>query len=151
MIKENFIQYLENSIKKNWDLPALTDYKGGTFYYKDVARKITRIHLMFEQCKVKKGDKVALIGKNSANWAMTYLSVVSYGAVVVPVLPDFHPNDMHHIVNHSDSVILFVDEPIWENLDEASMPELRAIISLSDYSVLIEGNKDYRDNWESLE
>jgi len=142
MINENFIQYLENSIKKNWDLPALTDYKGGTFYYKDVARKIARIHLMFEQCKVKKGDKVALIGKNSANWAMTYLSVVSYGAVVVPVLPDFHPNDMHHIVNHSDSVILFVDETIWENLDEASMPELRAIVSLSDYSVLIEGNKE---------
>ena len=142
MIKENFIQYLEDSIRKNWDLPALTDYKGGTFYYKDVARKIKRIHLMFEQCNVKKGDKVALIGKNSANWAMTYLSVVSYGAVVVPVLSDFHPNDMHHIVNHSDSVILFVDETIWENLDESSMPELRAIISLSDYSVLIEGNKE---------
>jgi long-chain acyl-CoA synthetase len=142
MIRENFIEYLENSVKNHWDLPALTDYKGGTFYYKDVARKIKRIHLMFEQCNVKKGDKVALIGKNSANWAMTYLSIVSYGAVVVPVLPDFHPNDMHHIVNHSDSVILFVDEAIWENLDEQSMPELRAIISLSDYSVLIEGNKE---------
>jgi len=142
MIKENFTEYIENSIKKNWDLPALTDYKGKTYYYKDVARKITRIHLMFEQCNVKKGDKIALIGKNSANWAMTYLSIVTYGAVVVPVLADFHPNDMHHIVNHSDSVILFVDDAIWENLDESSMEDLRAIISLSDFRILIEGNKE---------
>ena len=142
MLKENFIQYLEDSIKDNWDLPALSDYKGSTYYYKDVGRKISRIHIMFEQCDVKKGDKIALLGKNSANWAMTYLAIVTYGAVVVPILPDFHPDDMHHIINHSDSVILFVDDPIWENLDESDMPELRAIISLSDYRVLIEGNRE---------
>jgi long-chain acyl-CoA synthetase len=142
MLKENFIQYIEDSIKKNWDLPALTDYKGSTYYYKDVARKITRIQLMFEQCDVKKGDKIALVGKNSANWAMTYLAIISYGATVVPILPDFHPDDMHHIVNHSDSVILFVENNIWENLDESKMEELRAIISLSDFSILIEGKKE---------
>ena len=142
MLKENFIQYLEDSIQNNWDLPALSDYKGSTYYYKDVGRKISRIHIMFEQCDVKKGDKIALLGKNSANWAMTYLAIVTYGAVVVPILPDFHPDDMHHIINHSDSVILFVDDPIWENLDEANMPQLRAIISLSDYRVLIEGNRE---------
>ena len=142
MIKENFIQYIEDSILKNWDLPALTDYKGSTYHYKDVARKITRIQLMFDQCDVKKGDKIALIGKNSANWAMTYLAIVSYGAVVVPILPDFPPDDIHHIVNHSDSVILFVENNIWENLDESSMPELRAIISLSDFNILIEGKKE---------
>ncbi len=151
MLKENFIQYIEDSIKYNWDLPALTDYKGSTYYYKDVARKITRIQLMFEQCDVKKGDKIALIGKNSANWAITYLAIVSYGAVVVPVLPDFHPDDMHHIVNHSDSVILFVENPIWENLDESKMNNLRAIISLSDYNVLIEGNKEQvQENFNKL-
>lgn len=142
MLKENFIQYLEDSIQDNWDLPALSDYKGSTYYYKDVGRKISRIHIMFEQCDVKKGDKIALLGKNSANWAMTYLAIVSYGAVVVPILPDFHPDDMHHIINHSDSVILFVDDPIWENLDEANIPHVRAIISLSDYRVLIEGNRE---------
>ncbi|MFP4018171.1 MAG: AMP-binding protein [Bacteroidales bacterium] len=142
MLKENFIEYIETSIRNNWDLPALTDYKGSTYYYKDVARKISRIHIMFEECDVKKGDKIALIGKNSANWAMTYLAVVSYGAVVVPVLPDFHPDDMHHIVNHSDSVILFVEDNIWENLDETTMPNLRAIISLNDYKILIESKKE---------
>lgn len=142
MLKENFIEYIETSIKNNWDLPALTDYKGSTYYYKDVARKISRIHIMFKECDVNKGDKIALIGKNSANWAMTYLAIISYGAVVVPILPDFHPDDMHHIVNHSDSVILFVEDNIWENLDEATMPNLRAIISLNDYKVLIESKKE---------
>jgi long-chain acyl-CoA synthetase len=151
MLQENFIQYIEDSIKNNWDIPALSDYKGSTYYYKDVARKITRIQLMFEQCEVKKGDKIALIGKNSANWAMTYLAIISYGAVVVPILPDFPPDDMHHIVNHSDSVILFVENNIWENLDESSMPELRAIISLSDFNVLIESKKEkVQENLEKL-
>jgi len=142
MLKENFTQYLEDSIKKNWDLPALSDYKGSIYYFKDVGRKIARIHIMFEECDVKKGDKVALLGKNSANWAMSYLAIVTYGAVVVPILPDFHPDDMHHIINHSDSVILFVDEQIWENLDESNMPDIRAVVSLQDYSILIQGNRE---------
>jgi long-chain acyl-CoA synthetase len=142
MIPENFIEYIETSLKKNWELPALTDYKGESYTYGDVARKIARIHIMFEECNVKKGDKIALIGKNSANWAMTYLAIITYGAVVVPILPDFHPNDVHHIVNHSDSVVLFTGDPIWENLDEKSMPNLRGIFSLTDYRILIEGNKE---------
>jgi len=142
MIPENFVKYIETSLRENWDLPALTDYKGESYKYKDVARKIARIHIMFEECEVKKGDKIAIIGKNSANWAMTYLSIISYGAVVVPILPDFHPNDVHHIVNHSDSVVLFSGDPIWENLDEKSMPNLRAIFSLTDYKLLIEGKSE---------
>lgn len=142
MIPENFIKYIETSLKENWELPALTDYKGESYTFKDVARKIARIHIMFEECEVKKGDKIALIGKNSANWAMTYLSIISYGAVVVPILPDFHPNDVHHIVNHSDSVVLFSGDPIWENLDEKSMPNLRAIFSLTNYELLIEGKSE---------
>ncbi len=142
MLPENFIKYIETSIKENWDLPALSDYKGESYKYSDVGRKIARIHIMFEECDVKKGDKIALIGKNSANWAMTYLAIITYGAVVVPVLPDFHPNDVHHIVNHSDSVVLFTGDPIWENLDEKSMPNLRGIFSLTDFRILIEGNKE---------
>lgn len=142
MIPENFIKYIENSLKKNWELQALTDYQGESYKYSDVARKIAKIHIMFEECSVKKGDKIALIGKNSAYWAVTYLAIITYGATVVPILPDFHPNDVHHIVNHSDSVVLFTGDPIWENLDENSMPNLRAIFSLTDFRILIEGNKE---------
>jgi len=152
MIPENFIKYIETSLKENWDLPALTDYKGDSYKYSDVARKIAKIHIMFEECDVKKGDKIALIGKNSANWAITYLAIISYGAVVVPVLPDFHPNDVHHIVNHSDSIVLFAGDHIWENLDEKSMPNLRAIFSLTDYRLLIEGKSESIKNiYEKLE
>jgi long-chain acyl-CoA synthetase len=152
MIQENFIKYIETSLKENWDIPALTDYKGDSYKYKDVARKIARIHIMFEECEVKKGDKIALIGKNSANWAMTYLAIISYGATVVPILPDFHSNDVHHIVNHSDSIVLFSGDPIWENLDEKSMPNLRAIFSLTDYRLLIEGKSENIKNiYEKLD
>ena len=142
MIQENFIKYIETSLKENWDLPALTDYDGESYKYSDVARRIAKIHIMFEECEVKKGDKIALIGKNSANWAITYLAIISYGATVVPILPDFHPNDVHHIVNHSDSVVLFSGDPIWENLDEKRMPNLRAIFSLTDFRLLIEGKNE---------
>ncbi|MFC2151425.1 AMP-binding protein [Bacteroidota bacterium] len=142
MIPENFIKYIETSLKENWDLPALTDYQGESFKFSDVARKIAKMHIMFEECKVNKGDKIALIGKNSANWAVTYLAIISYGATVVPILPDFLPNDVHHIVNHSDSVVLFTGDQIWENLDEKSMPNLRAIFSLTNFTILIEGNKE---------
>ena len=142
MIPENFIKYIENSLKENWDLPALTDYQGEGFKYKDIARRIAKIHIMFEECDVKKGDKIAIIGKNSANWAVTYLAIISYGAVAVPVLPDFLPGDVHHIVNHSDSMVLFSGDHIWENLDEKSMPNLRAIFSLTDYKLLIEGKSE---------
>jgi long-chain acyl-CoA synthetase len=142
MIPENFIKYIETSLKENWDLPALSDYQGENHKYSDVARKIAKIHIMFEECDVKKGDKIALIGKNSANWAITYLAIISYGATVVPILPDFHSNDVHHIVNHSDSVVLFSGDHIWENLDEKSMPNLRAVFSLSDYKLVIEGKSE---------
>jgi len=142
MIPENIIKYFEDSIKKNWDYPALSDYQGKIYSYGEVARKIVRIHIMFEECNVKKGDKIALIGKNSANWAMTYLAIITYGAVVVPILPDFLPNDVHHIINHSDSIVLFTGDPIWENLDENSMPNLRAIFSLTDFRMLVEGENE---------
>lgn len=142
MIKENFVKYIENSLKENWNLPALSDYQGSVYNYGEVARKIARIHIMFDECNIKKGDKISLIGKNSANWAMTYLAIISYGAVVVPILPDFHPNDVHHIVNHSDSVVLFAGDAVWENLDESAMPGIRAIFGLVDFKLLIEGKNE---------
>lgn len=142
MMKENFIEFIENSIRGNWDINAFTDYKGESLKYSDVARRIARIHIVFRESNIEKGDKVALIGKNSASWAVAYLATISYGAVIVPILPDFKPNDVHHIVNHSDSVLLFSSESIFDTLDESKMTNLKAILSVSDHTVLsAKGNK----------
>lgn len=107
MIQENFIKIYEKSFKKNWELPALTDYsKGTTFSFADVAKEIARIHILFEECQIRRGDKIALIGKDSARWCIVYMAAVTYGAIIVPILQDFSPNDVHHIINHSESVFL---------------------------------------------
>lgn len=101
MIQENFIKIYEKSFKKNWELPALTDYsKGTTFSFADVAKEIARIHILFEECQIRRGDKIALIGKDSARWCIVYMAAVTYGAIIVPILQDFSPNDVHHIINH---------------------------------------------------
>lgn len=143
MIDENFVKdFIEQPIKDHWDLPSMTDYQAETFTYGEVARKIARLHIMFEQCDVEKEDKIALIGKNSARWGIVYLAAVSYGAVIVPILADFHPNDIHHIINHSDSVALFLSENIWDNVDEDKIPDVRAVISLKDYSVLTQKRQE---------
>ena len=113
MIQENFIKIYENSFKENWSLPALTDYsKNVTFTFEDVAKEIARIHILFEECQIRRGDKIALIGKDSARWCIVYMAAVTYGAIIVPILQDFNPNDVHHIINHSESVFLFVIEQI---------------------------------------
>ncbi|HUW07379.1 MAG TPA: AMP-binding protein [Williamwhitmania sp.] len=130
MIKENLIQYFEESIHTNWDSNALADYKGSSITYGEVANRIARLHLMFERNGIKPGDKVALLGKNSISWAIVYLATISYGAVIVPILPDFRPVDVHHIVNHSDSVVLFVGDALATALDFGQMDNLQAIISL---------------------
>ncbi|MDD2437727.1 MAG: AMP-binding protein [Massilibacteroides sp.] len=141
MIKENFIKIYEQSFKDNWDLPALTDYsKEKTFTFGDVADRIARLHIIFEESKIKRGDKIALIGKDSAHWCMVYMAAVTYGAVIVPILQDFSPNDVHHIINHSDSVFLFVTPRIWDALEEEKIKDVRAIISLSDFSCIYEHN-----------
>lgn len=137
MIKENFIKIYEKSFKENWELPALTDYgKERTFTYGDMATEIARIHLLFQECQLRRGDKVALIGKDSARWCMAYMAVVTYGAIVVPILQDFNPNDVHHIINHSESVFLFVSDRIWDSLEEDKIPDIRGVFSLSDFHCL---------------
>ncbi|MBE0652668.1 MAG: AMP-binding protein [Bacteroidales bacterium] len=133
MLKENFVEFLEKSIKSNWDIEALADYGGGSFTYKDVAERIARIHIGFEISGVKKGDKIALIGKNSTHWSMVFLATVTYGAVIVPILPDFIPENVHHIVNHSDSIVFFAGDSLYENLDIKEMPALKAVFSLTDF------------------
>ncbi len=136
MLEENFVEMIQESIKKNWDLPAFTNYGESGLTYGMVAQKILWCHYVFQKSHVKKGDKIALIGKNSTNWAVVYLATITYGAVIVPVLPDFHVDDFHHIVNHSDSVILFVADTVYEEMDEAKMPELEGVFSLTDFKLL---------------
>ncbi|MEQ3116594.1 AMP-binding protein [Parabacteroides distasonis] len=137
MIKENFIKIYEESFKENWALLALTDYgKSKTFTFGDVATEIARIHLLFHECQVRRGDKIALIGKDSSRWCIAYMAVVTYGAIIVPILQDFNPNDVHHIINHSESVFLFVSDRIWDSLEEDKIEEVRGVFSLSDYRCL---------------
>ena len=129
--------YIEQSIVRHWDLDALTDYKGATLQYKDVARKMAKFHIVLEAAGIKPGDKVAVCGRNSAHWAVTFLATVTYGAVIVPILHEFKADNIHNIVNHSEAKLLLVGERVWENLDEKAMPALIGIALLEDFSVVV--------------
>lgn len=141
---------LQNSLKENWDYPALSDYKGITLNYKDVARRIEKLHIVYEICGVKKGDKIALCSKNQANWGVVFLSALTYGAVAVPILHEFKPGNIHHIVNHSESLILFAGDAMWEQLSETEMPNLQAVIMMNDFSVLFAKDQKIIDTREHL-
>ncbi len=129
-------ELFEKSFKKYWDFKALTDFHGETLYYHHLVRRIRMIHIGFEKCGLKKGDKVALCGRNQANWAVAFLATVTYGAVVVPILHEFKPGNIQHLVNHSDARIFFVGEQVWEGLSEVEMPNLEAIVGLNDFDIL---------------
>ena len=136
-MEQSFIAFIENSIKKNWDLDALTDYKGATLQYKDVARKIEKLHIILEESGIKKGDRVAICGRNSSFWAVSFLAAVTYGAVAVPILHEFKADNVHNLVNHSEAKLLFVGDVVWENLNEAAMPLLEGIVLMNDFSLLV--------------
>lgn len=136
-IQSSLIQLIEDSIRKNWDLDAMTDYKGATLQYKDVARKIEKMHILFEYAGIKKGDKIALCGRNSANWTATFLGVITYGAVAVPILHEFKADNVHNVVNHSEARMLFVGDQVWENYNEAAMPHLEGIIELKNFDLVV--------------
>ncbi|MDR0961868.1 MAG: AMP-binding protein [Mediterranea sp.] len=136
-MEQSFIAYIENSIKANWDLDALTDYNGATLQYKDLARKIEKVHIIFETAGLQKGDKVAICGRNSSHWGVTFLATLTYGAVAVPILHEFKADNVHNIVNHSEARLLFVGDQVWENLNEAAMPLLEGIMLMSDFSILV--------------
>ena len=135
----DLISLFANAIRDNWEFRALSDYGGNSFIYKEVGEKILKIHQMFRESGIKKGDKIALFGKNSANWGVIYLSTVTYGAVIVPILPDFKPADVHHIVTHSDSILLFAEDSLFSILDPSAMPLIRQILKIQDLSVLYKG------------
>ena len=139
--EHQFFDYIEQSIIKNWDRDALTDYKGITLQYKDVARKIAKFHIVLESAGIQPGDKIAVCGRNSAHWAVTFLATITYGAVIVPILHEFKADNIHNIVNHSEAKLLFVGDQAWENLNEDAMPLLEGIASLADFSSLVSRNE----------
>ena len=126
----------EAAFRKNWDRPAISNYQGVTLKFGDVARRMEKLHIMFEECGLKKGDKVAICSRNQANWAVSFLATMTYGAVPVPLLHEFKSSNIHHLVNHSEAKILFVDDVIWEGLSETEMPELHAIIQVNTFKLL---------------
>ena len=133
----SFNSYIEQSIIKNWNLDALTDYKGVTLQYHDVARKIEKLHILFENSDVKKGDKIAVCGRNSSQWAAAFLAIVTYGAVVVPIQNEFKPEQIHNIVNHSESKLLFVGDVVATEINTDEMPSLEGVIYLPDFSLVL--------------
>ncbi len=133
----SFNALIEKSIIDNWDLDALTDYKGKTLQYHDVARKIEKLHIMFENSGVQKGDKIALCGRNSSNWAVAFLATLTYGAIAVPILHEFMPDQIHNIVNHSDAKLLFAGDVVSTVIDATKMPALEGIIYIPDYSLIV--------------
>lgn len=136
-MKNTFIGHVEESLKKNWDLDALTDYNGSTLQYKDVARKIEKMHILMAEGGVEKGDKIAICGRNSSHWGVAFLATVTYGAVAVPILHEFTPEVVHNIVNHSDAKFMFVGDAVWPTLDAEQMPALQGIILVNDFSLLV--------------
>ncbi len=141
-IQNSFIELIEQSIRNNWNQDALTDYKGITLQYKDVARKIEKLHILFEHIGIKPGDKIALCGRNSANWTATFLGIITYGAVAVPILHEFKADNVHNIVNHSEARMLFVGDQVWENFNEAAMPHLDGIIELKNFDLVVSRSKE---------
>lgn len=142
---DNLIALFERSIRNNWELPALTDYNGAGYTYGDAGRLILKLHKLFSACGVRRGDKVTLLGKNSAMWGITYISTVTYGAVIVPILPDFKPTDVHFITTHSDSVLLFADDFLFKDLSMEAMPGIRLAINIQDHSILFSRTPDQQE------
>lgn len=151
MIKERLIGYIEESISKNWDIEALSNYKEKGYTYREIAAMMLKHHIAFRSYGIKEGDKVALVGKNSANWCVNYLATVTYGAVTVPILPDFKPDDLTNIINHSDSKLLFVDDKIWETLDLEKIPGVIGVFSLDTFGMITGRGDEVKKAFESIE
>ena len=135
--KETIITLLEQSIKKNWEYPALSNMNGASYQYRALARKIAKLHLLFEHAGIQRGDRIALCGRNSAHWSVAFTAILTYGAVAVPILHEFKPDNVHHLVNHSDAKLFFVDTAIWENLEPDVMQQLLGVINIANYSLLM--------------
>ena len=141
---------LQESFVKNWDRPALTNFQGMTLAYRDVARRIAKLHIAFEQCGLQKGDKVAICSRNQANWGVSFLAAITYGAVAVPILHEFKPGNIHYLVNHSEARVLFVDDVIWEGLQPEEMPDLSVVVQINNFKFLYADCEERRQVREHL-
>ncbi|RUT73145.1 AMP-binding protein [Ancylomarina longa] len=141
MIKNKLINSIQDTIQKNWENPAFTNYQKDTLSFKEVAQKIKWMHLLFKELGIKRGDKVALIGRNLNNWAVSYLGTITYGAVIVPILPDFNSSDIHHILNHSEARLLFATDNVFNKIDDTKLPEVKGILSLANFEILSASDK----------
>ena len=142
MIKEKLIPYMIDAIKEFWSLPAFTDYPGEALSYADVGRRVMWLHRLFEKSGIKKGSKIALVGKNSSNWALTWISTITYGATIVPILSNFSPEDTQHIINHSDAELLFISKDKYDSIDTDALRKVRYVFSLDNFRMLKNGAKD---------
>ena len=139
MLEQNLIKIYEQSFRDNREMAAITDYfKGETFSYYEMAKEIAKLHLMFKEAGVEKGDKIALIGRNNTRWCISYIATITYGAIIVPILQDFNPNDVINIINHSESKLLFLGDNFWDDIEGEQIPAIEAVFSLTDYHVIYE-------------
>ena len=142
-MQENVIKIFENSFRENREMAALTDYfKGETFSYYEMAKEIAKVHLLFKEAGIKQGDKIALIGRNNPRWCITWLATVTYGADIVPILQDFAPTDIIHIINHSESRLLFLGDNYWDNIEPDQIEKIEGVFSLTDFHVIHERKSD---------
>ena len=151
MLEQNLIKLYEQSFRDNREMSALTDYfKGESFSYYEIAKEVAKLHLMFKEAGIERGDKIALIGRNNTRWCISYIATITYGAVIVPILQDFNPNDVINIINHSESKLLFLGDNFWDDIEGDQIPAINAVFSLTDFHVIYEkeGNKltDYMKN-----
>lgn len=149
-IHPSFNKSIEESIHKHWSLPSMSDYGQQTLQYSDVAEEIAKLHILFAKTGIKKGDKIALCSRNMSRWGVAFLATLSYGAVAVPILHEFHPEQVHHIVNHSEARILFVGDIVWKKLDANEMPALKGIVQMNDWSLLSAKSKQLKETIENL-
>ena len=151
MIKERLIGYIEQSITQNWEMEALSNYKEKGMSYKEIAGKMLKMHMFFREAGIREGDKIALVGRNSANWCITYLATVTYGAVIVPILPDFKPDDLSNLVNHSDATLLFADDKLYESIDPDKIPQITGVVSVDSFKLITSRDESLKANFDSLE
>ena len=148
MLEQNLIKLYEQSFRDNREMSALTDYfKGESFSYYEIAKEVAKLHLMFKEADIERGDKIALIGRNNTRWCISYIATITYGAVIVPILQDFNPNDVINIINHSESKLLFLGDNFWDDIEGDQIPAIDAVFSLTDYHVIYEKEGDKLTNY----
>lgn len=147
MNQDKLIGLYTQSFRENWKLNAFSDFQGPSCTYGEAAQIIRQIHCYFRESGIQKGDKIALLGRNSSNWAISFLAILGFGAVSVPILPDFNSEDIHHILNHSESILLFTSDSLFEKLNRNQIPSVKGVISLTDFSTISFPDQEEKDRW----